>query len=141
MSASLEQLITTLKTHKFSLTHARKSVFLALIDKEAQTISELTKSLNNKLNRASIYRTIDLYEKLGVIQRLQIGWKYKLELSDAFSGHHHHMTCTSCGGVEPFEESTALELELKQLALEAGFTETGHQLEIRGICKACQDKS
>jgi len=34
----------------------------------------------------------------------QIGWKYKLELSNAFQHHHHHLTCLQCGGVTPLPE-------------------------------------
>ncbi len=126
-----------LKQHGYSVTDARKAVFLALVDKEPQSISDLTRTTNGKVNRASLYRIIELFETLGIIERLQIGWKYKLELSNDFSLHHHHMTCIRCGRVSAFEESDIISFELKQLASEHGFTETGHQLELRGICASC----
>lgn len=138
MNAALTTLTTTLKSNKYSLTTARKSVFMALLDKEPQTMAELVKIIDNKIDRASIYRVVALFEQLGIVDRLQIGWKYKLELGDAFRSHHHHITCTSCGRTQMFEESRIIEFELKQLALEADFTETGHQLELRGLCKTCQ---
>lgn len=140
MNDTLQKLTTTLKSNGYSLTAARRIVFTALLDKEPQTIAELTTATAGKINRASLYRVIELFEKLGIVQRLQIGWKYKLELSDDFTAHHHHMTCINCGRVQPFEENATIEFELKQLAKEAGFKETGHQLEIRGLCAVCQRK-
>jgi Fe2+ or Zn2+ uptake regulation protein len=138
MDTALTTLTTTLKSNSYSLTKARKTVFLALIDKEPQTMAELVKAVGGKIDRASIYRVIALFEKLGIVERIQIGWKYKLELSDVFRSHHHHITCVKCGRTQMFEESKLIEFELKQLAEEAGFTETGHQLELRGICTNCQ---
>ena len=138
METALSTLATTLKSNNYSLTNARKTVFTALLDKEPQTMAELVKLTGNKIDRASIYRVVALFEQLGIVERLQIGWKYKLELSDSFRSHHHHISCTSCGKTQMFEESRIIEFELKQLADEAGFIETGHQLELRGICKTCQ---
>lgn len=103
-------------------------------------MAELTVSVAGAVDRASLYRTIDLFEQLGVVQRLTIGWKYKLELSDAFAAHHHHMSCLKCGDVASFNESVLIESELERLAASYGFEATGHQLELRGICKKCQIK-
>lgn len=138
MHESLEKLHTTLHESGYSLTDARKAVFNALLDREPLTMHELVKSVGTRVNRASIYRVIELYEQLGIVERLNIGWKYKLELSDTFASHHHHMTCLKCGRVQSFEESPSISFELKQLAMESGFKETGHQLEIRGFCRRCQ---
>jgi len=96
---------------------------------------------NDKVDRASVYRTIQLFEQLGVVQRLQIGWKYKLELSDKFSAHHHHLSCVQCGRTIAIDEDTALEKRMRLLASAYGFLPQGHQLEIRGLCEACQTKT
>lgn len=138
MESALATLTSTLKNNNSSLTAPRRTVFLALLDKEPQTMAELVKTVGKKVDRASIYRVVALFEQIGIVERLQIGWKYKLELSDTFRSHHHHITCVNCGKTQMFEESRIIEFELKQLAEEAGFTETGHQLELRGLCKNCQ---
>ena len=137
MSRELETLAEQLKAGGYSLTTARKSIFLCLIGTEPQTMSEIAKAVSGSVDRASVYRTVALFEQLGIVQRLQLGWKYKIELSDSFTAHHHHISCVKCGKVQSFEESTVIAFELKQLASEAGFTETGHQLELRGICSSC----
>lgn len=137
MSEPLDQLKTTLKTNRQSLTTVRLAVFSALQGKEPQTMRELVEACGGQVDRASVYRTVALFERLGIVQRLQIGWKYKLELSDAFHQHHHHLTCSRCGITIPLPEDTSLERRLHQLAQTQGFTMQGHQLEIQGLCKNC----
>ena len=128
----------TIKAHGYSLTKPRQVVFDALQNQEPQSLSSLVATCQGKIDRASVYRTIQLFEQLGIVQRLQIGWKYKLELSDSFSHHHHHLTCTQCGKVIPINEDEALEQQLHKLASTHNFLSQAHQLEIRGLCKNCQ---
>lgn len=131
-----EQLRTTLHTAGQSLTLPRRLVFKALSDMEPLTISELV-SRCGTIDRASVYRTIRLFEVLHIVNRLQIGWKYKLELSDAFSGHHHHFVCTHCGRIIIMPEDILIERRLRTLAHVRQFDIRDHQVEIRGLCAAC----
>lgn len=128
----------SLKTYGYSVTKPRLAVFSAMLDREPLVVQQLIDTVGKDIDRASVYRTIKLFERISVIQRLVHGWKYKLELSDEFSSHHHHISCIRCGTLQTFEESTAISRELKRLAQSAGFNETSHQLEIRGICQKCQ---
>ena len=132
------QLAQYLKEQGYSLTKPRLTIFNALSGHEAQTMATLSKSCRGKIDRASMYRTIALFEKLGIVQRLQIGWKYKLELTDRFSHHHHHMTCLRCGATTSLSEDTFLEQRLHELAAAQNFQPTDHQIEIRGLCSSCQ---
>ncbi len=88
-------------------------------------------------DRASVYRTLALFEKLGIIQRLHIGWKYKLELTDRFTHHHHHLSCVSCGKVFTLQADHTLEARLQALAVANNFVAQDHQIEIRGLCSDC----
>lgn len=141
MSNPLDQLTIALRLHGQSVTAARKTVFLALLDKEPQSMRDIVAACGHSIDRASVYRTITLFESLGIVQRLQIGWKYKLELSDAFHRHHHHLTCLRCGHITPLAEDAHLEQHLRDAAERHGFVMQGHQLEIQGLCLTCQDNS
>jgi Fur family ferric uptake transcriptional regulator len=132
------QLQQAMREHGQSLTRPRKIVFAALQDKEPLTMHELTLACGEHIDRASLYRTIALFERLGIVQRLQIGWKYRLELSNTYQEHHHHLTCTHCGKMIPLHEDSALEDRLLEVARTHHFAAQDHQLEIRGICAACQ---
>ncbi|HMH31052.1 MAG TPA: transcriptional repressor [Methylomirabilota bacterium] len=141
MSEPIDQLKVVLKQHNQSLTAARQIVFSALQDQEPQTMRELVMACEGLVNRASIYRVVSLFERLGIVQRLQIGWKYKLELTDTFHHHHHHLTCLRCGKIIPLKEDNQLEDRLEYLAKGSGFTMNGHQLEVQGYCYECSSKS
>lgn len=133
-----EQLKKVLKEHDQSMTAARHAVFDALLDHPPQTMGEVVVACLGRADRASVYRAITLFERLGIVQRLQIGWKYRLELSDAFHRHHHHLTCSLCDVVIPLEEDSRLEQQLRDSAARHNFLMQGHQLEIQGLCQKCQ---
>ncbi len=132
-------LATALKDKGYSVTKVRQTVFNALDGTEPLSMHDLLAKLS-KVDRASVYRTISLFEELGIVRRLQIGWKYKLELTDKFHYHHHHISCTECGAIYPLREDARLEATLENLAHEYGFTAQDHQLEIQGLCNKCRNQ-
>jgi Fur family ferric uptake transcriptional regulator len=138
MVAEIPTIATVLKKHDYSVTKPRQEVFNALVDSGPLSMAQLTNKVRARIDRASVYRTVELFEKLGIVNRLQIGWKYKLELSDLFTDHHHHATCLQCGAVIALEEDERLEAGIHELAQNAGFTLSSHSLEIRGLCQNCQ---
>ena len=136
MSDNKSLFISNLRSNGYSVTTTRLSVFNVLEHSEPISIKELIKCCES-IDRASVYRTVDLFEKLGILQRIQLGWKYKIELTDRFHDHHHHITCTKCGHVEPLHEDKKLEKILDKLASSHGYVATMHQLEMQGTCVKC----
>ena len=122
-----------------SVTTARKAVYAALQDQEPLTMRELVERVQS-VDKASVYRTISLFEKLGIVQRLQTGWKYKLELTDDFHEHHHHATCLGCEKTFVLPEEASLESDVRKLVAGLRFMIKSHQLEIQGYCSACSEK-
>ncbi len=140
MSENIQYLKQSLKDHGFSHTKVREIVFAALDQDEPQSMTQLIARVTPTVDRASAYRTISLFEELGIVQRLQIGWKYKLELSDEFQTHHHHIACIKCGKLVAFHEENEIEDVIRTIAHREGFTLVSHQLELQGICKNCLQK-
>ncbi|HEY4161244.1 MAG TPA: Fur family transcriptional regulator [Candidatus Saccharimonadales bacterium] len=132
----LSSLEETLHVNGQSLTQPRREVFAVLQGEEPLTMHELVERCKS-IDRASVYRTVALFEQLGVVQRLQTGWKYRLELSDDFHEHHHHATCLHCGRVIPLPEDAALEARLRRLAAAHNFALQSHQIELSGLCQDC----
>lgn len=139
MVAKNQRLATILRKNSYSLTAPRQAVFIALENTEPLTMHELIERTSD-VDRATVYRVIDLFQQLGIVKRLQIGWKYKLELSDDFNPHHHHLSCTVCGKTTPIHEDKQIEQLIHQLGQTHDFKITDHQLEIQGICQQCQLK-
>jgi Fur family ferric uptake transcriptional regulator len=134
----LDTLSEVLKQAGYSLTKPRLTVFSALQAQKPKTMGELIVSLDGVVDRASIYRTVALFEKLDIVHRIQHGWKYRLELSDAYASHHHHLTCQNCQRVISFVEPEGLDGMINSIVTHNGFTTTNHNLEIYGLCPECQ---
>lgn len=130
-------LITELRKHGYSATKPRQVIFDALLLSGPVTVSELVSLVDSKLNRASVYRTVALFEKVTFIRRISFGWKYKIELSDTFTHHHHHVRCRDCNMVIDIQDDDDLRLVVEKMAKSTKFTKLLHELEISGLCESC----
>jgi Fur family ferric uptake transcriptional regulator len=88
---------------------------------------------------ATIYRAMQLLEKLGMVKRFDFGdGAARFELvEEGDDGHHHHLVCTRCAGVVEIEECFPAEIE-QRIASANGFKAVTHRLEFFGLCPACQ---
>jgi Fur family ferric uptake transcriptional regulator len=138
----LDTLKALLKKNGASLTKPRKVVFNLLLEQEPQSMQVLIKRAEGKVDRATVYRTIEMFEQLGIVRRLNVGWKYRIELSDAFLGHHHHFHCNNCGKTFTMQANAMLETMIDTAVAKEGYSPRGHNLQIYGLCPACgQTKS
>jgi len=133
-----ERFYSDLKESGHSSTKERKVLFKTLEQFSPISITELEKKLSYRINRSTIYRNLELFEKLQFIKKVYIGWKYKIELSEKYSPHHHHITCTNCKSVTAIESSELFENEISELARIYRFEQSAHQLEIQGLCQNCK---
>jgi Fur family ferric uptake transcriptional regulator len=131
-----QQFMSMLKTSGQSVTKSRVAIFEALLGQEPMSMHDLVGKVSG-VDRASVYRAVELFEHLGIIQRLHTGWKYKLELSDKFNDHHHHLTCTQCGKTTAMNEGE-LEMIIRKIAAHHAFQPLSHQIEVQGLCAECR---
>lgn len=97
---------------------------------------DLINEVGQSIDRASIYRTVYSFKRLGVIQEVHQAGQHWLELGEAFSAHHHHITCIDCG-LSRTIISPKIEEHLTQITKRTGFKVIDHQLEITGRCQSC----
>lgn len=136
MTRETELFQALLKQQGYFATRPRLRLFKAL-QKGSTTVKELLTHLT-KDDQATVYRNLKLFEKLGVVRKLQAGWHSRYELSDIFQRHHHHLTCSKCNRVTVLKAHPVLEELISRLGVKNGFVPLDHQLEIRGICRQCQ---
>lgn len=129
-----------LKTNGYFVTQPRMRLFGHLQKRPTLTMKKLIR-LVDAHDQVTIYRNVDLFEKLGIINRLRLGWETKIELSDIFRHHHHHFTCVKCGKIIALPDDPDLEERISLLGRGKGLRALDHQLEIRGLCKTCQNLS
>lgn len=132
---SFKQIVTS-SGHR--LTDARIATFKLLISPEPQSVREILSKATGQVDRVSVYRNIELFEKLGIVHRIYVGWKYKLELSDEFVAHHHHLSCLKCGKVIDIEDEKHIDDFIQEIATKFGFNPRRHQFEIDGYCADCR---
>ena len=86
---------------------------------------------------ATIYRAVGAMEDSGYLER--VGERDGTALfthCGSHPGHHHHAVCTGCGATVvtacPVDDAV-------ETARRAGFTVTGHELRIYGLCRTCSE--
>jgi Fur family ferric uptake transcriptional regulator len=127
-----------LSKNGYRMTNAREATFKLLINPEPQSISQILAKANGKVDRVSVYRNIEVFEKLGIAHRVYVGWKYKIELSDDFIAHHHHLSCLNCGKIIDIEDEKHIDDFIKEVAKRFNFKPRRHQFEVDGYCLDCQ---
>lgn len=136
-----ENLKQLLSSGGYHLTKPRELVFNILYESGPLSMSELITATKGKVDRVSVYRTIDVFEKLGLANRIYLGWKHKIELSDDFVHHHHHLTCLKCGKTIDIEDEEHILEFMESLSKKHSFELKRHQFEIDGYCSDCREES
>ncbi len=137
MTSILDQLRAILKSHNVSVTSARIAVFSTLHSAEQPLKNGDIVRLTPTVDRASVYRTLELFTDLGITETTIRGWTPFTELSEPFKPHHHHLICENCGHVEGIENET-LEDVLELIATRHQFSLKRHLVELTGLCANCQ---
>jgi Fe2+ or Zn2+ uptake regulation protein len=119
------------------VTAPRLGVFRLLMRYAPMPLSKLiVLAKEDGIDTVTVYRTVDLFRKLGLVQEIGYGRHRRFELSDNFQIHHHHFTCTVCGQMTDFDSET-IEAELQRMGVRLGFEIHSHQLEAAGRCARC----
>lgn len=125
-----------LTKHALRTTAPRVAVFDILASTRSPlSISDIVKACPN-IDKVSIYRTIELFTRIGISVAVVHGWKQRYELAEPFKPHHHHLHCTKCGTVVEIS-STKVEAIVDHISKSYDFQPTAHTFEISGLCTAC----
>ena len=90
---------------------------------------------------ATVYRTLELLDELGLVQRLETGeGPIGYEPAGPSGEHHHHLVCARCDRVVPFEDE-GLERAIARAARRLDGRVDGHDVTLRGLCPPCAARS
>jgi Fur family transcriptional regulator, ferric uptake regulator len=104
----------------------------------AQEIYDGVRARGARIGIASVYRTLEGLDELGLVQRVDLGDGIsRFERADPAGEHHHHFVCGDCGKVEPFEDPT-LEKAIAGVAGGRGYEMAAHEVVLRGACGDCR---
>lgn len=120
---------------------ARAAVLAALAGqgccRTAQDIFDGIRAGERRVGIASVYRVLDLLVGQRLVARVDLGdgiSRFEPALADGH--HHHHLICTDCGQVTPFEDP-ALEQAIAATGLRSSFVVAEHDVVLRGHCPDC----
>ncbi len=126
-----------LKGAKLKATAPRLSILKILsIIKEPATAVELHKKIGrNKIDLVTLYRTLAVFEKSGILRRVDL--HKDAVFYEINKDHHHHIVCTNCDKIEDFE-NREIEKIIGKIAKKSTFKSIkNHSLELFGVCKSC----
>jgi len=103
----------------------------------AQGIFDALREEGRRVGIASVYRALEQLAALRLVTRLDFGdGVSRFEAADPSGHHHHHLVCTACGRVDPFEDAD-LERAITGTAGRARFAVDEHDVVLRGRCATC----
>ncbi len=127
----------------------------AILDLLSQTEKHLSaKDLYTALHKkypglglTTVYRTLDLLVRMGLLNRLSFGTgesRYEFRAGKD-KAHHHHLICIQCGTIIDYTDFVDEELELVKktedsLAKKHDFKIMDHNIEFYGLCPDCRDQ-
>lgn len=136
----MQHLHAILQKHHLRLTQPRMVVFAALEHATKPLAISAIITACPAVDRVSVYRTIDLFSRTGIVVSTLHGWKQRYELAAPFRPHHHHLICTQCGRIIDIH-SKKLEYIVAYIAARHQFEAHAHTFEIKGLCHNCHESS
>jgi len=133
----------SLKKQGVRLTRQRE-ILLELIDKsgkhlDAESLFQLAKEQDPKLNRVTVYRTLKMLKASGLVDELDLmhlgGDQHYYETR--LKQEHAHVICLRCGRVEEYFGEQLQKIR-RQVESTLGFQVLLARTEIGGYCAHCQ---
>ncbi len=142
MRLTERSITTTLRRHGYKLTPQRRAVIGTIASSPDHltpaAIYEKVHQERPDIGLVTIYRTLEILARLGLICELHAGGSCRSYTIGA-PEHHHHLICSSCGEVIDFSGYDLSSLE-ERLSRETGFEIEDHLLEFIGLCQNCKAK-
>ncbi len=140
-AALVERFRRYLRDHRQPVTRQRDRVAeIVLLSDEHLSVEQIRRRLREQgaaVGLATIYRTLELLEKSGLVRGHDFGQGFRRYEPMPAQTHHEHLICLRCGRVEEFAHER-LERMLPIIADEHGFQPERHRVEIYGVCRSCQ---
>lgn len=144
MDFDFDKIKEKLKSEGYKLTTQRIAILNVIMENSEEHLSseeihDYVKKEYPDIGIATVYRTLQLFEKLDIIYRVNFddGFnRYELNM-DSDSHQHHHLICMECGSITEVKLDLLENLE-KGIEKETKFKIVDHNVKFFGYCKNCQ---
>jgi len=136
-------IIESLKEVGYRLTPQRMLIVSIIHDSKghvtAEGIHERVKEQYPYVDISTVYRTLQLLKKLGIVSETDLGGgRVQYELADR--QQHHHLVCRSCGKTAGVDDKLFDPLRAA-LYGQYGFEADMRHFAVFGLCRDCWTKS
>lgn len=104
--------------------------------RSAQEIHEELRRRGEGIGLTTVYRTLQALADADEVDVLRTGTG-EASYRRCSEHHHHHLVCRGCGKTVEVE-GPAVEHWADRVAVQHGFAEISHTVEILGVCAACR---
>ena len=139
------QLLNEVEARGVRLTAQRRALIETIQGADAHldaaTLLARARQRDPKIDRATVYRTLDLLKRLGLIDELDLmhlnGEKHYYEVKT--QKDHLHLACFHCGKIEEFDSPRFQRLK-REIAAQNDFSIQVMRLEVGGMCSRCAER-
>lgn len=122
-------------------TTKQRLAIRALFDDEpffltAQQVHDQLRNRGDQVGLATVYRNLQTMAEDGELDAIRAE-DGEMTYRRCSSAHHHHLVCRNCGKTVEIGPEKILEDWTRDIAAKYEFSETGHELELFGICSEC----
>lgn len=142
--SEIEKLKINLKEKGYKLTPQRRAIVDIIIQNAGSHLTteelyDLVKMECPEIGLATVYRTVQLLEELGVVSKMDLNdgcYRYELVREDE-NHQHHHLICSQCGKVIEVQ-GDLLEVLEHEIESKYDFKIKNHSVKFYGICSECK---
>lgn|SRR5487761_129823 len=139
-----QSLLDKIAATGYRLTSQRKALIATIQHSQrhldAATLLKLAQKREPRINRATVYRTLELLKKLQLVDELDLmhleGEKHFYEMRP--DRQHVHLACCVCGAIREFSSPTFEQLK-GEITEQTGFEIQVARLEVGGSCRVCSE--
>ncbi|MBM4452854.1 MAG: transcriptional repressor [Chloroflexi bacterium] len=103
---------------------------------DAEGLYRLAKEKHARINLSTVYRNLQLFKKLGLIEERHFTEEHHHYEAKA-TAEHQHLCCLGCGKVVEFDFHLTQNLKGK-IGKEYDFDITGVEVSLTGLCSDCR---
>lgn len=135
----IDEVLDRIRAAGGRITPSRRAVLTALVRSphhpDADTLAEAAREIDPKIHVATVYRTLDTLQEMGVINHVHFGHgRSTYHLSTDI---HHHAVCDLCGAVTEVD-SAPLQRLADDVFSSHGFEVNTHHFALVGRCANCR---
>lgn len=133
-----------LRGRGLKLTRTRELIFREIFARparhpNAEEIHQRLKAQKKRVSLATIYRTLNLLVKSGLVSSVDLGEDHSHYEPEDGQAAHGHLICLSCGKVLEFSQ---LEIQgaIDRIGAEKGYRLDKFSIQVFGFCRDCGKK-